>query len=497
MSKENAITFLALVPLFLYFFSGEKPRKIIFLSATYLIPALIFWLLRGHFTKSSVTMEVTEVLNNPFVYMTALQKYATVVFTWGKYLLFLIFPHPLTHDYYYNQITPKSFTELSVVLTILIHTALAFIAIKGIRKKSLLSFSILFYFITFSVVSNLLFPIGTFMSERFVYISSFGFCIVMAWALVKYLSPKNSSAEALKLSSPAYRKIFILSLLILTGYSFRTIMRNEAWKDNYTLFLTDIETSPNSAKLRNSVGGEVMAYADKETDPVKRRELLQKSIANLNKALEIYPGYVGAWLLLGNAYFKLDNQYGKAVECYEQLLKIQPNHPDAYLNLGITYKQMGNTYSSNKSLLKYLSYKPNDAQAYFMIGDNCKKHNQPDSAIAFFVKTAEIQPDYPDIYREIGSIYGQIKNDLTSAAFYLQKAVEQNPKDKTSLENLAIVYGIKKDYDKAIEIFNKSLAIDPNNANVLRNLAVTYAQKGDKENAEKYFTKANEVMGKR
>ena len=44
-------------------------------------------------------------------------------------------------------------------------------------------------------------------------------------------------------------------------YSVRTVLRNPVWKDNYTLFTTDIEYSPNSAKLRNACGGELLTQS--------------------------------------------------------------------------------------------------------------------------------------------------------------------------------------------------------------------------------------------
>ena len=45
------------------------------------------------------------------------------------------------------------------------------------QKRDPLVFGILFYLITLSVVSNLVFPIGTNMAERFLFMPSIGFCL--------------------------------------------------------------------------------------------------------------------------------------------------------------------------------------------------------------------------------------------------------------------------------------------------------------------------------
>jgi protein O-mannosyl-transferase len=491
LSKENAITFLAVIPAALYFFASQSIRKIALLCVPYLAVAGVFWYMRGAFTNSSVTMEVTEVLNNPFVYMTKSEKFATIVFTLGKYLWLLIFPHPLSHDYYYNQITVKHWSDASVILTLLIYAAIILYTAAGTFKKHPLAFAGFFYLTTFSVVSNLFFPIGTTMSERFLYVSSFGFSLVSAHFLLKL--KKRPTPYGL-LAGPGDKALLIAGGIILAAYSLKTVTRNEAWSDNYTLFKTDIKTSPNSAKLRNSMGGETMAVADREQDTLKKKVLLQEAITHLNKALEIYPNYAMAWLLLGNAHFKYNLNYDKAIECYRNSLSLNSNSPDAHYNLAITLKQSGRHDEALSAFRTLLTFRPDNPGTYNLMGDIYKAKNQPDSAIWCFMKVASIDPKFPGIYREIGSTYGQMKGDLDNAIAYLQKAVEAEPKDQTAWENLGIAYGFKKDYQNALKTLQKALEINPNSPNLYRNLGVTYTQIGEPEKARACFAKAQELM---
>ena len=56
--------------------------------------------------------EIQEnLLNNPFIYSTKAEEIATVFFTWLLYFKLLIFPHPLTHDYYPKQIPILNFSD--------------------------------------------------------------------------------------------------------------------------------------------------------------------------------------------------------------------------------------------------------------------------------------------------------------------------------------------------------------------------------------------------
>ena len=156
----------------------------------------IYLAMRQSFTNTSLDKEVTEILNNPFAGASMAQKYATIIYTFGKYLLLLIFPHPLTHDYYFNQIPLKEFSNIGVILSILIYSIAGVVAVIQFRKKTLLSFCILYFAITFSVVSNLFFPVGTTMSERFMYMSSLSFSIYLAYLILliteKYFNKSNT-----------------------------------------------------------------------------------------------------------------------------------------------------------------------------------------------------------------------------------------------------------------------------------------------------------------
>jgi len=107
-----------------------------------------------------------------------------------------------------------------------------------------------------------------------------------------------------------------------------------AWKDNYTLFTTDIETSQNSAKLRNAVGGEMIAQSSKPENKNKEIEMLRTAQGHLQEAIKIHPNYKAAYLLLGNSsnYLK---EYEQAIKYYNQVLTIDANDQNGFNNLGI------------------------------------------------------------------------------------------------------------------------------------------------------------------
>ncbi|MEL7124509.1 MAG: tetratricopeptide repeat protein, partial [Bacteroidota bacterium] len=253
LSKENTITFLAVIPFAFYFFTKASIKKILISMLPIIGATVLFMIIRTSILGLDFGAPSRELMNNPFLKLvngtyvdfTAGEKLATIFFTLGKYLLLLFFPHPLSHDYYPRQIDVMTFGNGMVILSLLVYIALGVYALLGIKKKDPISFAIIYFLATLSIVSNIVFPVGTNMSERFLFMPSVGFCMAIG-VLAFRLCNKGTSFQLL----PVY-----LIVAISLFFSVKTITRNFIWKNNYTLFTNDVKTSSESAKLRNAVGG--------------------------------------------------------------------------------------------------------------------------------------------------------------------------------------------------------------------------------------------------
>ena len=122
------------------------------------------------------------------------------------------------------------------------------------------------------------------MSERFLFMPSVGFCLGIVLLLNALPFSKIKEGMAAKL-----KPLLAISGVILLVLSAKTIHRNLAWKSNFALFTTDVEVSRNSAKLRNSAGGELTAAAIKIKDEAKRTAMLQEAVGHLQTAIKIHP----------------------------------------------------------------------------------------------------------------------------------------------------------------------------------------------------------------
>lgn len=418
MSKENAITFLAVIPAIFVFFYNISFGNVFSKMIPVIGAALLFLICRTMVLGIDMGGTDIELMNNPFIKLVGNnyvpfsggEKLATIFYTLGYYIKLLIVPHPLTSDYYPRQIGIMSFSDPMVLLSIAAYIALIATAIFMYKKDRVISFAILYFIATLSIVSNVVFPIGTNMSERFMFMPSLAFCLLLPHIIYKII--KNGKTT------------FGVVAAIILVFSVKTFTRNQVWKNDYTLFTTDVETSNKSAKMLNAAGGALSTESAKEKDPNKKKQMLTKAIGYLNEAVKIHPSYANAYLIMGNSYFYL-GEYEKSIAAYEQTLKINPQFQDASNNLAVAL-------------------------------------------------------------RDAGRKAGEKENNIQKAEQLLLRSLSVSPKDTETLRLLGISYGLSGRHAQAIEYFSKITQLEPKNAAAFMNLSSAYNYNGDPVNAQKY-----------
>lgn len=435
LSKENAITFVAVIPLALYVIKDSSISQIFKATIPIFIATVGFMLLRTSVLGFDFGGTPLELLNNPFLKIESNQyvpftfgeKTATILFTLGKYIQLFLFPHPLTHDYYPRHIEIMHWFDWEVLLSGLVYILLTLSAIWGMRKMKVsnnakvIFFSTAYFLITLSIVSNIIFPIGTNMSERFLYMPSLGLSLMAGLALWKLNSRFSSQT------------VFAATTIIVLLFSVKTFTRNLVWKDNYSLFLTDIRTSTRSAKLLNSVGGEMITQSSNESDPQKKDIMLREAQSYLRRALEIHPNYKLAYLLLGNSHYYL-KEYDQAIGMYRQTIKLDGSYKDGQRNLGIALRDGG----------KYIGETLND----------------PTKALRYLLEAEKLLPTDSETIRLLGVCYGRL-GQTQQAITYFEKEISLAPDNASTYFNLAIAYQSLGNMQKAQENFEKAKSIDP------------------------------------
>ena len=437
LSKENTIMFLAVIPLAVFFFIGTNRNRIILMMTPLVLSAILFLFIRyivlGYLNSPNLP---GELLNNPFLGASISQKYGTILYTLGIYLRLLVFPHPLTHDYYPYQIPLLELTDMRSLIPGFIYLGMIIYALSALPKKKLTSFGILFYLLTLFIVSNFLFPVGTFMNERFLYMPSLGFTLIIAWFLGDKLKSFFRDPGLFKKISGS----ILLTILLLC--TVKTIARNPVWKDDFTLFTTDVRVSGNSTKCTTAAGGKYLDKALETSDPALKQHYFEESLKYLEKAVAIYPLNKNGLLLLGNAYALSKQEYKGSLGQYMKVLAIDPYDANAYQNI-----------------LKILSSMNNPGDVDYML-QVCHT-------------LYRINPSSGDLNYQMGKILGQYKGKLDSSEFYMLRAVSFSPSNPDPYKVLGVMYGNRQQFDDALRMFIKAGELDPKDEQVKQNIAIT------------------------
>lgn len=473
LSKENAVTFVAVIPLTVYIFYPSRRNKTkeeetnirfyrkpatelknyIIIVVPLLISTIVFMILRVKIVGSLSSEPSKDLMNNPFIYMTFGEKYATIFYTLGLYIKLLFFPHPLTFDYYPFQIKVLNWGDVRALIPLLIYFVMGIYAFIRLKKKSIVSYGIFFYLFTFSIVSNVFFPIGAFLSERFMYISSLGFCLILVYLLAEKLPVYIKDNKKLVIA------VASITSILMVLYSVKTIIRNPVWESEYTLFTTDVHTSPMGAKANYAAGFAYVQKAKTEEDMAKRSELYETGISYLEKAVDIHPKYENVLVFLANTVYEYNKDYKLSLEYYKRVLAMYPNYNKVY---------------------NYI---------FWILGNNAKPIS-PDEKIIILKDVQKYNPQRYDVNFNLGLLYFKNKGDHRKAIPYLEAAIKTGTQSSDPYKVLGVCYGKDGKLKPSIEMFEKAMKLNPKDKQVYKNIGLVYKTMGNQAKAEEYFRMA-------
>ncbi|MEA3444845.1 MAG: tetratricopeptide repeat protein, partial [Bacteroidota bacterium] len=428
LSKENSITFLAIIPFSIYFFTDAHWKINLKVFWPLLLVTVVFLIIRQNVLGDSNDDLLNDVMNNPFVEMTTAQKFATIIYTLGLYVKLLFFPHPLTFDYYPYHIPIVNWSELKAIVPLLIYLAMAAWFFIGFKKKSPVAYAIIFFLAGISIVSNIFFPVGVFMNERFVYLPSVAFSILIVYWLFDRV-PVLLKRDTFKFTLP-------LLIVVLGLFSFKTIDRNKDWESSFKLFTTDVKTSFNSAKGNALAGEYLMAAAQKTENDSIRTEYFERSIKYLSRAIEIYPKHGHALFNLVSAHYSYNKNFDAILEVFKKVLKISPYEVRVFQNLKIMFNNYPDTDYKIHFYEELEKYSPNNSEIYLRIGRYCLlDKKQARESLSFLERSVKINPNVAEAHNSLGVAQYQT-GDIQGALKSFEAALKLIPNDKQILNNL-------------------------------------------------------------
>ena len=462
LSKESAISFIVIFPLLIIYFREIKLKKLLMLMLPLVATIAVYFIIRLLILGTNVSGKEYTYLDNSLVAAPDLMsRLATAFFMLGKYLKLLIIPYPLSYDYSYLEVPFFKWSDYQASVSLLVYASAAIFSVRSLFRndKNIFAFGILFYILSLAVASNVLILIGCTMADRFLYIPSLGFCIILAYALFRIFNvKKNKIPVGLKDLFIPNKWMILLTMAILIPWGAETIGRNPDWKDNLTLFASDADSSPGSSRVRTNYGSVLLQkYNRNDPDKEKQAVFLDKAIEEFRAAITIDPNHPMAYLDLGAALY-LKNDYKGSIESLKTAVRLDPSDPKPYSTLGNAYYRIRDYSNAISNLNKCIKLKSTSSETYNFLGSSYFGIADYPDALAAYLKAVELDPKNFELHLNLGSIYGAMGN-YTDALKSFHKADQLNPGNVQVLSFIGMTFQNMQNHDSARFYSNKILKI--------------------------------------
>ncbi|MCD6011037.1 MAG: Tetratricopeptide 2 repeat-containing protein [Flavipsychrobacter sp.] len=388
LSKETAISFIAIAPLVFFFYINANRKHSIVISVTTLLVALCYLGARGAVLGFDRENAITFIANPISGAPDIATRLATAFMVLGMYLKLLFVPYPLVSDYCYNTIPLVGFGNAWALLSAALYVALAGIGLYRLFKKpnDPWAFSILYFLVTIALFSNIPFLVYSQMAERFLFFASAGFCLAVALAVEQWMIKLPLTASFTK-NKPALTTLSIVCLVFFV----LTALRNTDWKDNYSLFKTDLEKVPDNARMHYYLANTIAYSTPGSTTGSTPTGKDADCIILLDKAVKIYPDFSEAHALMGIIYGRMQMP-DSAIHHYSMAIAANPKNSIALYNLGIALYAKKSYPEAISFIKKSLSLNPDFVMGNLNLARCYSDSKQYDSAIVYYKRTLDLEP---------------------------------------------------------------------------------------------------------
>ena len=218
----------------------------------------------------------------------------------------------------------------------------------AIRRAPAAGFGALWFWITLAPSSavNLLPLPSVIMAERFLYLPTVGFALILGWGAARLLGPVAWGRATQIRPVPS-----VGLAAVLLAYAVLTLWRNEDWRDEYRLYSRMVETSPDAAMPHIN-----LAFAQ-----LPRGEIGPAN-QHLRAAVRLAPGSPKAHAGLGLTETILGDREAGLRHGLEARA-LAPGNADVLASLGALYLHRGEPARALPELTESLRIKPNQVHA--------------------------------------------------------------------------------------------------------------------------------------
>ncbi|MFQ6672076.1 MAG: tetratricopeptide repeat protein, partial [Candidatus Tectimicrobiota bacterium] len=235
-------------------------------------------------------------------------------------------------------------------------------------------------------VSNLL-PIGELAAERFLYLSSVGASVALAWVLTRGVKPHPEAA-----SRAPRALVGTLGCAVVLLFAINTMDRNRDWSDDLALWEKTVRQSPTSVNARMNVGKALFL-----------RGRVAEAARHFEAALALAPAHVDALNNLGAAYAQL-GRIEEARQAFHRATLIRPDHPETWYNLGYLRYWQGDLPGADAALQRAGKLDPQNPKVAYVLGLVAYRRGDLAEAEARWRQTLQLDPTFTKAAKNLAAV---------------------------------------------------------------------------------------------
>jgi tetratricopeptide (TPR) repeat protein len=400
----------------------------------------------GQAVSSTSELSISErIIHTPIAYL--------------DYLRVLVFPWHLSAFYPYQHHEPAIWgAEAGAALALMTWLALA-----GSRQRPYLAVGWLWFLGMLVPVIGLVQVGGQGWADRYVYLPSIGFFVIVVWAGAEW--------------AERYPTVKLLAPLIGAALVAVTWVEIQYWKDTRTLFGRAMEVTVNNYVAMTLVGAAEEGKGE-----------LGNAILLYRQALACKPEYSEAHFFLGRALEK-QGQTAGAMSEYREALRLQPDFDTAHIMAGL---MLAREKKFNAAVAHYkaaLMSNPESAPAQSDWGMALMQQGRWKESILHYRQALRLDPTLAEAHGNLGICYLQTGR-LAEGTTELRAALNLDPGDTETQFNLAQALNQQQQWAEAAELLKPLALGQPTNFNVQFQYGLDLEQLGQTSDAMTHYAAA-------
>jgi len=350
--------------------------------------------------------------------------------------------------------TAKSLLESGVLLGFLFFIGSLLAAWYYKKQNHLIAFSILAYWLLFSVTSSI-FPFAEPVIDYRQYLPSVFLCLIVAIACFS-LKPR-----AVPLAIFAGLTVY---------FSLASYQINQHWKTEESFWYQSVK-----------YGGGVKAYTSYGVAIAKRNPELAEE--NFLKAFKLHPNFNSA-INLGMLYIN-QQKVSKGLAIFRQLIKEKPKKAESHYWLSRGLDIAGQKEEALIELKLAADLNPRMLQYQYEVALRLQATGNHQVSIDYLQRVTRFNPDYDQVRFRLGYAY-QKTGQYQLALVEYNEFLLTHPRHLQVRFNLAYTYMRLNDFETSIALSKALLQLDPQYEVAHLLLSICYRKSGEEDLALKH-----------